>query len=146
MNYGIFSLTTVQITVFWVLNILHVFKYHRINVRKLDVSFCFFFITVHLKTSTTFSEVEMKAKLQAVCRSGETVFLSEAVWLWVHVMKGMPVLKWISVLGHSLIWLAPWFSGVMGGMAELFLCEWYFEYLMAEGEFFEAENYTFPQI
>jgi hypothetical protein len=93
MHYRIFSLTTVRMTVFWVLNILHIFKRHRINVRKMGVRFClffFFFITVHLKTSNLFSEVvERKAKLQAVCRRGKTVFLSEAVWWWknMHVWR-----------------------------------------------------------
>ena len=86
MHYGIFSLTTVRMTVFCVLSMPHVFKYRRINVRKLDVHFCLFLYYSTLKTSTSFLGVdERKAKLQAV-------FLNESVGFCknMHVMKGMP--------------------------------------------------------
>jgi hypothetical protein len=45
------------------------------------------------------------------------------------------------VLVHSVLWLAPWFNGVMGGMSDMFLWELYFEYLVPEGACSEAEKY-----
>ena len=56
--------------------------------------------------------------------------------------EGYACIKRISVLVHLLLRLAPWLNGVVNGRSDLFLCESYFEYLVAEGACGEAEKYT----